>query len=226
MSSSFNLQQLQLRHPDAFFYTLGYSRYKYFNPATDIHLYLRLSLLMLLTTLMCFLISAPLYWHYFEHKEQAISAGSMILIAFIYPYLWRMQIQAKYSSFRYAKRLQRCLYLQLPLFLLCLLNFKYTQSAVLGMPCLVFITLSLATIWMEALFKNATPRIDLVRLQKIRQLAYWSYRQSRLKHPQAVAHQTHLKQYYLDLHHTCMQAEQSLLNQIRHSTIKDAFLDS
>ncbi|WP_216933896.1 MULTISPECIES: hypothetical protein [unclassified Acinetobacter] len=226
MSHAFNLQQLQLRHPDAFFYTLGYSRYKCFNPVMDIHLYLRLLFFILLTALSCLFISAALYYHYFELKDQAISTASMILIALLYPYLWRMHIQAKYSSIRYAKRLQNCLYLQVPLLFLCLLNFKYIQSAFLSMLCLVLITFSFSTIWIEAYFKNAVPRIALVRLQKIRQLAYWSYRQSRSNQPQTVPHQSNLKQYYFELHQKCMQEEQRLSDQIRYSTIKDAFLDS
>ena len=34
------------------------------------------------------------------------------MIGMLYPYIWRAQFQAKYSSARYAKRLQLCLYMQ------------------------------------------------------------------------------------------------------------------
>ena len=48
-SRSFDLARLQLRHPDAFFCSLSYGRYKYLNQTTDLYLYLRIGILIMIT---------------------------------------------------------------------------------------------------------------------------------------------------------------------------------
>ncbi len=74
-------------------------------------------------------------------------------------------------------------------------------------------------------FRSSTRSTLLVRLQHIRQLAYWSYQQSQSKEPEPVPLQKDLKKYYLELHQRCMQEEQKLLNEIHYKNFKEAFLD-
>lgn len=225
-SRSFDLAKLQLRHPDAFFCTLSYSRYKYLNQTIDPYLYLRMGILILITGFCCLCFSLPFYPDFVASKHQAISAGMIVLISMLYPYIWRAQYQAKYSSARFAKRLQRCLYIQTLIVILSWVNFQYFHSVYITIPCLILLAFSsFVAVWVEPCFKNSTSSILLVRLQKIRQLAYWAYRESQSKEPQPVPLQKDLKKYYLDLHQRCMQEEQKLLEEIHYKNFKDAFLD-
>src|SRR5690606_839074 len=223
---SFDLAQLQLRHPDAFFCRLNYGRYKYLNQSIDLQLYLRIFILIMLTGFCCLCFSLPFYPDFVTSKHQAISAGSIVLMTLLYPYIWLSQYQAKYSSVRYAKRLQFCLYLQVPLVIFSLINYQYAHSVLIAFPCLLLLAFSsLIAVWVEPGFRNSTRSTLLVRLQKVRQLAYWSYRQSQSKDPQPVAHEHDLNQYYLTLHQRCMQEEQKLLDEIHYKSLKEAFSD-
>ncbi len=225
-SRSFDLARLQLRHPDAFFCSLSYGRYKYLNQTTDLYLYLRIGILIMITGFCCLCFSLPFYPDFVTSKYQALSAGTIVMIGMLYPYIWRAQFQAKYSSARYAKRLQLCLYMQTLIAILSFINYQYFHSAIITLPCLALLAFSsLVPVLVEPCFRVSTRSTLLVRLQKIRQLAYWSYQQSQSKEPEPVPYQKDLKQYYLDLHHSCMLEEQKLLDEIHYKNIKDVFSD-
>jgi len=225
-SRSFDLARLQLRHPDAFFCRLSYSRYKYLNQTIDPYLYLRIGILMLITAFCGLCFSLPFYPDFMDSKNQAISAGTIVLISMLYPYIWRAQLQAKYSSVRYAKRLQFCLYIQTLIVVLSLINYQYLHSAFIALPCLGLLAFSsFVAVLIEPGFRSSTRSTLLVRLQHIRQLAYWSYQQSQSKEPEPVPLQKDLKKYYLELHQRCMQEEQKLLDEIHYKNFKEAFLD-
>ncbi len=93
--------------------------------------------------------------------------------------------------------------------------------------CLVIISMiilalsSFGAVILEPLFKSSCSAIDQIRLQKLRQLAFWAYQQSRSKTPQQIQGQSNLQAYYQNLYQQCMNEEQQLLGSIRFNSFKD-----
>lgn len=226
-ASSFDFAKLQLQHPDAFFCKLGYSRYKFTNIFQNIRLLLLSQLFVLFTMLCCSVLSFSLYQqNYFTSPHQSMNVGAMQLLALLYLYVWWNLTRARYSSSSIANRLQTSLYILMGIFAGLAINFYWLQSEIINVIALLGMTLSsFCAVLIEPNFKVQSRATDWVKLQKIRQLAYWSYRQSKSKKPQAVAKQCNLQRYYAELHKNCMQQEQILLEKIQHKGFKDSFLE-
>ena len=82
---------------------------------------------------------------------------------------------------------------------------------------------SFGAVTLEPLFKSSCSAIDQIKLQKLRQLAFWAYQQSRSKTPQPIQDQSNLQAYYQNLYQQCMHEEQKLLSSIRFKNFKDYF---
>jgi 16S rRNA U1498 N3-methylase RsmE len=80
---------------------------------------------------------------------------------------------------------------------------------------------SFGVVILEPLFKSSCSAIDQIRLQKLRQLAFWAYQQSKSKTPQQIQGQLNLQAYYQNLYQQCMNEEQQLLGSIRFNSFKD-----
>lgn len=147
-----------------------------------------------------------------------------MLMALLYPYIWYAQYQAQFSSKAYSQRLQNCLYLQIPIFLVLLLNLYVIHSDMLVIISMIILALSsFGAVTLEPLFKSSCSAIDQIKLQKLRQLAFWAYQQSRSKTPQPIQDQSNLQAYYQNLYQQCMHEEQKLLSSIRFKNFKDYF---
>jgi hypothetical protein len=219
----FDLAALQLRHPDAFFLKLRYSRFK-FNALQNIQFVIAINLVSLLICVTCSISSVFLEYYFFNNAQIAFNVTLIVLMALLYPYICYAQYQAKFSSKAYSQRLQNCLYLQIPIFLGLLLNLYLLHSDVLVMISMILLALtSLGAVTLEPFFKSSSSAIDQVKLQKLRQLAFWAYRQSKSKAPQQIQGQSDLPAYYQSLYQQCMHEEQQLLDTIRYHNFKDYF---
>ncbi|WP_278357230.1 hypothetical protein [Acinetobacter lwoffii] len=217
----FDLATLQLRHPDAFFLKLRYSRFK-FNALQNIQFVIAINLLSLLVCVACSISSVFLEYYFFKNATIAFNVTLIVLMALLYPYIWYAQYQAQFSSKAYSQRLQNCLYLQIPIFLCLLLNLYLIHSDVLIIISMIFLAISsFGVVILEPLFKSSCSAIDQIRLQKLRQLAFWAYQQSKSKTPQQIQGQSNLQAYYQNLYQQCMNEEQQLLGSIRFNSFKD-----
>ena len=227
MQEQFNLKQLQLRHPEAFFSSLHFGQFKFsLSDQVFIKYCILMNFIVLLIGFICLGLSLILNSVFEITSQQAISLA-IILFCFVqFPYQFWTLHQAKVSSKRYASRLQKCLYLQALLILSISYNYFYLDSfhfSIISLIILAFI--SHIAISFEPFYKSNLSRFELLRLQKIRQMAYWSYLQSKSKNPQTIAHTPNLKQYYLNLHQKCMHEEQLLTNHLQHKTLKACLSD-
>ncbi len=219
----FDLATLQLRHPDAFFLKLRYSRFK-FNALQNLQFVIAINLLSLLICVACSISSVLLEYYFFKNATIAFNVTLIMLMALLYPYIWYAQYQAQFSSKAYSQRLQNCLYLQIPIFLVLLLNLYVIHSDMLVIISMIILALSsFGAVTLEPLFKSSCSAIDQIKLQKLRQLAFWAYQQSRSKTPQPIQDQSNLQAYYQNLYQQCMHEEQKLLSSIRFKSFKDYF---
>ncbi|MCP0912258.1 MULTISPECIES: hypothetical protein [Acinetobacter] len=219
----FDLATLQLRHPDAFFLKLLYSRFK-FNALQNLQFVIAINLLSLLICVTCSISSVLLEYYFFKNATIAFNVTLIMLMALLYPYIWYAQYQAQFSSKAYSQRLQNCLYLQIPIFLVLLLNLYVIHSDMLVIISMIILALSsFGAVTLEPLFKSSCSAIDQIKLQKLRQLAFWAYQQSRSKTPQPIQDQSNLQAYYQNLYQQCMHEEQKLLSSIRFKSFKDYF---
>lgn len=219
----FDLATLQLRHPDAFFLKLRYSRFK-FNALQNLQFVIAINLLSLLICVTCSISSVLLEYYFFKNATIAFNVTLIMLMALLYPYIWYAQYQAQFSSKAYSQRLQNCLYLQIPIFLVLLLNLYVIHSDMLVIISMIILALSsFGAVTLEPLFKSSCSAIDQIKLQKLRQLAFWAYQQSRSKTPQPIQDQSNLQAYYQNLYQQCMHEEQKLLSSIRFKSFKDYF---
>lgn len=219
----FDLATLQLRHPDAFFLKLRYSRFK-FNALQNLQFVIAINLLSLLICVACSISSVLLEYYFFKNATIAFNITLIMLMALLYPYIWYAQYQAQFSSKAYSQRLQNCLYLQIPIFLVLLLNLYVIHSDMLVIISMIILALSsFGAVTLEPLFKSSCSAIDQIKLQKLRQLAFWAYQQSRSKTPQPIQDQSNLQAYYQNLYQQCMHEEQKLLSSIRFKSFKDYF---
>ena len=215
----FDLATLQLRHPDAFFLKLRYSRFK-FNALQNLQFVIAINLLSLLICVACSISSVLLEYYFFKNATIAFNVTLIMLMALLYPYIW----YAQFSSKAYSQRLQNCLYLQIPIFLVLLLNLYVIHSDMLVIISMIILALSsFGAVTLEPLFKSSCSAIDQIKLQKLRQLAFWAYQQSRSKTPQPIQDQSNLQAYYQNLYQQCMHEEQKLLSSIRFKSFKDYF---
>ena len=219
----FDLATLQLRHPDAFFLKLRYSRFK-FNALQNLQFVIAINLLSLLICVACSISSVLLEYYFFKNATIAFNVTLIMLMALLYPYIWYAQYQAQFSSKAYSQRLQNCLYLQIPIFLVLLLNLYVIHSDMLVIISMIILALSsFGAVTLEPLFKSSCSAIDQIKLQKLRQLAFWAYQQSRSKTPQPIQDQSNLQAYYQNLYQQCMHEEKKLLSSIRFKSFKDYF---
>ncbi|MGE8538171.1 MAG: hypothetical protein ACN6NI_02710 [Acinetobacter sp.] len=219
----FDLATLQLRHPDAFFLKLRYSRFK-FNALQNLQFVIAINLLSLLICVACSISSVFLEYYFFKNATIAFNVTLIVLMALLYPYICYAQYQAQFSSRAYSQLLQNCLYLQIPIFLGLLLNLYLIHSDMLVIISMLMLAISsFGTVILEPLFKSSCSVIDQIKLQKLRQLAFWAYRQSRSKTPQQIQGQPNLQAYYQKLYQQCMHEEQQLLGSIRFKSFKDYF---
>lgn len=219
----FDLATLQLRHPDAFFLKLRYSRFK-FNALQNLQFVIAINLLSLLICVACSISSVLLEYYFFKNATIAFNVTLIMLMALLYPYIWYAQYQAQFSSKAYSQRLQNCLCLQIPIFLVLLLNLYVIHSDMLVIISMIILALSsFGAVTLEPLFKSSCSAIDQIKLQKLRQLAFWAYQQSRSKTPQPIQDQSNLQAYYQNLYQQCMHEEQKLLSSIRFKSFKDYF---
>lgn len=219
----FDLATLQLRHPDAFFLKLRYSRFK-FNALQNLQFVIAINLLSLLICVACSISSVLLEYYFFKNATITFNVTLIMLMALLYPYIWYAQYQAQFSSKAYSQRLQNCLYLQIPIFLVLLLNLYVIHSDMLVIISMIILALSsFGAVTLEPLFKSSCSAIDQIKLQKLRQLAFWAYQQSRSKTPQPIQDQSNLQAYYQNLYQQCMHEEQKLLSSIRFKSFKDYF---
>lgn len=219
----FDLATLQLRHPDAFFLKLRYSRFK-FNALQNLQFVIAINLLSLLICVACSISSVLLEYYFFKNATIAFNVTLIMLMALLYPYIWYAQYQAQFSSKAYSQRLQNCLYLQIPIFLVLLLNLYVIHSDMLVIISMIILALSsFGAVTLEPLFKSSCSAIDQIKLQKLRQLAFWAYQQSRSKTPQPIQDQSNLQAYYQNLYQQCMHEEQKSLSSIRFKSFKDYF---
>ncbi|WP_180048742.1 MULTISPECIES: hypothetical protein [unclassified Acinetobacter] len=215
--SDFNLPALQLKHPDAFYQRLLFAHFKIINltPTAPVLIFS-----------FCLILSIPLSSAVLGHMlstalsihdpKMAFNLGLLIILPWIYCYVWYAHYQARFSSKSAVHRLQIQLYFLGGFTFILAINFKYLQIDVLNLIslCGLFFSLFLC-VFTELFYKPESSAIERVKLQKLRQLAFWSYQQS-LKQKE---HQT----YFYTLHLQAMQEEQKLSASIK-SSFKD-FLD-
>ncbi|WP_180106628.1 MULTISPECIES: hypothetical protein [unclassified Acinetobacter] len=216
--SDFNLPALQLKHPDAFYQRLLFAHFKIINltPTAPVLIFS-----------FCLILSIPLSSAVLGHMlstalsihdpKMAFNLGLLIILPWIYCYVWYAHYQARFSSKSAVHRLQIQLYFLGGFTFILAINFKYLQIDVLNLIslCGLFFSLFLC-VFTELFYKPESSAIERVKLQKLRQLAFWSYQQS-LKQKE---HQT----YFYTLHLQAMQEEQKLSASIK-SSFKD-FLDN
>ncbi len=212
--SDFNLPALQLKHPDAFYQRLLFAHLKIINltPTAPVLIFS-----------FCLILSIPLSSAVLGHMlstalsihdpKMAFNLGLLIILPWIYCYVWYAHYQARFSSKSAVPRLQIQLYLLGGFTLILAINFKYLQTDVLNLIslCGLFFSLFLC-VFTELFYKPESSAIERVKLQKLRQLAFWSYQQS-LKQKE---HQL----YFYTLHLQAMQEEQKL-----SASIKSSFKD-
>lgn len=213
--SDFDFPAIQLKHPDAFYQRLLFAHFKIINltPTAPILIFsfCLILLISLGSAVLRHILSTALSIH---DPNMAFNLGLLIILPCIYCYVWYAHYQARFSSKSAVQRLQIQLYLLGGFTLLLAINFKYLQTDVLNSLCGLFFSLFLC-VFTELFYKPESSAIERVKLQKLRQLAYWSYQQS-LKQKE---HQT----YFYAIHLQAMQEEQKLSASIK-SSFKD-FID-
>ena len=218
ISSDFDLPALQLKHPDAFYQRLLFAHFKIINLTPTAPVLIFSFCLILFISLgsaaLGHILSTALSIH---APKMAFNLGVLIILPLIYCYVWYAHYQARFSSKFAVQRLQIQLYLLGGFTLILATNFKYLQTDVLNLIslCGLFFSLFLC-VFTELFYKRDSSAIERVKLQKLRQLAYWSYQQS-LKQKE---HQT----YFYAIHLQAMQEEQKLSASIK-SSFKD-FIDN
>ncbi len=218
MSNHFNLKELQQRHPEAFFQPLHFAQLKLpFYHSFHIINFAIIFLTAISTIILCLGFAILISDNFRFDILQALTL-STILFAFIqFPFQFWIQQQAKHCSKFYAQRLQNALYIQILIIILFVLNYFILDSPHLYFPSLVlFSFFGYVVIFIEPLYKN-TPRLEIVRLHKIRQMAFWAFQQTKNNSAQP----TH---YYLDLYNKCMLEEQKLSKQILHPNFISAII--
>ena len=207
----FDLQQLQRQHPEAFFQKLSYSQFKFTGCLDNLRFLICIHLFILLGFSIHFSLFVLFSWQNWLHKELIFDINLLILFVPAFLYTWHAQQQAKQSSASIAQRLQNALYLQFGLFVLCVINFYWIHSDCLNIILLsMLIFFSLCVVLIEANFKRSSSAIERIKLQKIRQLAYWSHQQANHHKTQDIVQTCD----YRKLQQLCMQEEQQLLAQI------------
>ncbi|MBP8064436.1 MAG: hypothetical protein KAY38_05525 [Acinetobacter sp.] len=219
MFNHFDLKELQKRHPEAFFQPLHFAQLK-FPFYHSVHVInLAIIFLTAMSTVMLCLGFAILISDNFRFDILQALTLSTVLFAFIqFPFQFWVQQQAKHSSKFYAQRLQNSLYIQILIIILFVLNYFILDIPHLYFPSLVlFSFFGYIVIFIEPLYKYNTPRLEIVRLHKIRQMAFWAFQQTKNNSTQ----QTY---YYLNLYNKCMLEEQKLSKQILYPNFISAII--
>lgn len=221
--SKFDLPSLQLKHPEAFFQRLVFSHNKIIG--------LSPSALVLLTCLLFFtflIFCTHLMGHFVQifinvtTNTALFNIGLLCVVPFIFLYAAYAHFQAIYSAKCQIHVLQVQLYLLLIIMLLLGFNFTYFHSDFINILCLSCISLStFGLVLSEPFFKSDCSAIDRVKLQKLRQLAYWAYKESKRNRKEE---NKDLQDYFYQLHIQAMQQEQKLRQQIRFKSIRE-YLD-
>ncbi|OTG79155.1 hypothetical protein B9T33_13265 [Acinetobacter sp. ANC 5054] len=216
----FDLQHIQLKHPEAFFQRLNYSFFKVTGLSPTTSLLLQSMLAICLYALFCTLLGILLsHFIALSTPTHIIDAGILASIPLIYLFVIFAYYQAKYSAQSLTKRLQYLLYLLLGLSFVLAWNLKFYVSDLINFTCLFILYISMFCIlFTEGLFKLDSRAVDRVRLQKIRQLSYWALKQSQKK-----ALDAQQAYYFNQLHLQAMQEEQKLVQRIRYNSVSDFF---
>lgn len=217
-SPQFNFKALQLKHPDAFFLRLSYSHFKAHGAFQNLYFVAYLNILCLILGLITSFMSVLLDHFIFQQPRLAFNIAMLVMSALCYSYVWYAQHQAYYSSKRFAKNLQGCLYIQMGIFGVLLFNLYVLHSDWLIILCMLIMALSsVCSVLTEPLFHTDSAVRDHVKLQKIRQLAYWSHVQMKKQQD------PELRNYYQALHQECLQQEEVLLTHIRFKSFKEYY---
>ena len=216
--SQFDFATLQLKHPDAFFLRLSYSRLKVHGAFQNLRFVAYLNILCLSLGVITSFLSVMLDHFLFQQPRFAFNIAMLIMSALCYSYVWYAQYQASYSSKHFANRLQNCLYIQMGIFSALLFNLYILSSDWLIILCMLVMALSsVCAVLTEPLFHDHSAVVDHVKLQKIRQLAYWAHLQIKKQKD------SELKNYYEKLHQDCLKQEAQLLSTIRFNSFKDYY---
>jgi signal transduction histidine kinase len=218
-STQFDFAALQIKHPDAFFLRLSYSRLKVHGAFQNLRFVAYLNILCLTLGLITSFLSVMLDHFLFQQPRLAFNIAMLVMSALCYSYVWYAQYQASYSSKRFAKGLQNCLYIQIGIFSALLFNLYILHSDWLIIACMLFMALSsVCAVLTEPLFHDHSAVVDHVKLQKIRQLAYWAHLQIKKQKD------AELKNYYKNLHQDCLKQERQLLEKIRFNSFKEYYM--
>ena len=213
----FKLQQLQQRHPQAFYQRLCYGSVKlvggYTNPL--LHLW------SLCITFLCMLIMYSLFMliEIFIQSDNVLHSLNLSLLFFIsalFPLLCRAKYQALHSSRFYARRINVSMYYCVFAAFILGINHFIFSSENLSICVFVFVCLNvIRSLWIEPLYLNDTSALQRFELQQLRKLAYWAHQEAKKAQPQPVDQVSDLQQYYLNVYQQAKYAENQLSQQIR-----------
>ena len=221
----FNLPALQLKHPEAFFQRLYFSHDKVIGLNPTAGWLVRCGLLALMFYLLSVLSGFGLsFFIPIETATNLFNIGFLLLLPFIFIYIWLCQYQASHSAKSLVQRMQIQLYLLCAVILGLAFNLLYPHSDLINFSCICIVVLGIyGCVLSEFLFKPQRSAIERIKLQKIRQLAYWSYRQS--QNYSLASHQNYHdsfndQAYFQALHRQALAEEQKLCTEIRYASLK------
>ena len=211
----FDLKQIQQQYPEAFKQTLYYGHFKVHGLYDDRQHFkiagycvLGFNALMLCATALLY------FFNLLPSLSLAANASVSVAAALLFLWLWRAQHQAQFSSQASQRRLQGKLYGVVIWSVLLAANFCFLQSLMFVVIISLMLGLtSLTHIWVEAFFRPHVKAKQKLQLQQIRQVAWWSYRQSKKQPAQ--------KELFSKLHQQAMRAEQRLLEQVKFSSLDE-----
>jgi hypothetical protein len=209
-------QQLQRRHPGAFYQSLIYSHYKITGPTQFSYF---LSTLIIAAICLSIVTISVCFMQYLDFASDDVlnfNISILILIVLTYPILAWAYHQARFSSKFYAIRLRIGLYIQClsVIGLSCNIIFWQNEHLMIIIFSLICFS-SIRPIWIESTFLQTSQAVQRIQLQKIRQLSYWAYLESKKNTPQKIEGITDLKQYYQDLHLYAFEQEHLLSRNIQ-----------
>lgn len=223
-SSKFDLPSLQLKHPKAFFQRLLFSHNKIVGLSPSVPVFLSCLLFFVF-----FIFCIQLMGHFAQTfinvttNTALFNIGLLCVVPFIFIYVAYAHFQATYSAKCQIHVLQVQLYLLLITMLLLGFNFNYFHLDFINIFCFSCISLStFGLVLSEPFFKSDCSAIDRIKLQKLRQLAYWAYKESKRIRK---GENQDIQDYFYQLHIQAMQQEQKLCQQIRFKSIRE-YLDS
>ncbi|MGE8683792.1 MAG: hypothetical protein ACN6OV_04810 [Acinetobacter sp.] len=221
----FNLPALQLKHPGAFFQKLYFSHDKVIGLNPTAGWLVRCGLLALMFCLLSVLSGFGLSLFIpVETATDLFNIGFLLLLPFVFIYIWLCHYQASHSAKSLVQRMQIQLYLSCAVVFSLAFNLLYLHSDFINFGCVCIVVLSVyGCVLSEFLFKSQSSAIERIKLQKIRQLAYWSYHQS--QNHSLASHQNYHDSfndqvYFQALHQQALTEEQKLWTKICYASLK------